>query len=128
MTAPIIEQHYKITDLNFQDFWETCSRFQTVHPECRRIHFTVEGIESLLILDEPEVSRVLKKLQGKEELARRFTARLYALDAESEEPTGITEISYNVRPQTAGNTQQLSIYTESSTRRRSARSRTGRAG
>lgn len=116
MTAPIIEQHYKIPDLNFQDFWEICSRFQTVHPECSEVHFTVEGVESLLILDEPEVSRVLKKLQGKETLARKFTARLYALDPESEEPTGITEISYNIRPQTKGKPQQLSIYTECSTR------------
>ena len=38
-----------------------------MHSEYRHVYFTVDGFDSFLVLDEPDVSKVLKKLEGKEE-------------------------------------------------------------
>lgn len=55
MSSTIIRRQYPILGLSFRDFWDICSRFQTVHPEYRHVYFTVDGFVSFMVLDEPEV-------------------------------------------------------------------------
>ena len=95
MASPIIRRHYPIPGLNFRDFWDICSRFQTMHPEYRYVYFTVDGQDAFLVLDEPEVSKVLKKLEGKETRVRKYAARFCTSRTQhSEGPYGIAELQY----------------------------------
>ncbi len=111
MAATII-RHYPISDLSFRDFWDICSRFQTIHPEYRHVYFTVDGFESFLVLDEPEVSKVLKKLEGKEKRVRKYSARFYTSRTQHTEGYGVSELQY--RPHTYDRyLQGLSFYSDS---------------
>ena len=65
MASTIIQRHYPIPKLSFRDFWDICSRFQTVHPEYRHVYYTVDGFDAFIALDEPNVAKVLKKTEGK---------------------------------------------------------------
>ena len=94
MANPIIRRHYPIPDLSFRDFWDICSRFQTLHPEYRHVYYTVDGFESYIILDEPNVSNVLKKLDGKEQRVRKFSARFYTGRSHYSEGYSVSEIQY----------------------------------
>lgn len=95
MAASIIRRHYPIHGLNFRDFWDICSRFQTVHPEYRYVYFTVDGQETFLVLDEPEVSKVLKKLEGKEASVRKYSARFCTTRTQQTDGKyGIAELQY----------------------------------
>lgn len=94
MPSTIIRRQYPILGLGFTDFWDICSRFQTVHPEYRHVFFTVDGFENFLVLDEPEVSKVLKKLEGKEDRIRKFSARFYTSRTQHSEGYGISELQY----------------------------------
>jgi hypothetical protein len=95
MASSIIRRHYPIPNLHFQDFWDISCRFQTVHPEYRHVYFTVDGIDSLIVLDEPEVSKVLNKLRGKEHRVRKFTARFYTNRTQHTEGYGVSELHYH---------------------------------
>lgn len=94
MPSTIIRRQYPILGLSFRDFWDICSRFQTVHPEYRHVYFTVDGFENFLVLDEPEVSKVLKKLEGKENKVRKYSARFYTSRTQHTEGYGISELQY----------------------------------
>ncbi|MGJ8650623.1 MAG: adenylate/guanylate cyclase domain-containing protein [Opitutaceae bacterium] len=112
MSSTIIRRHYPIPDLSFRDFWDICSRFQTVHPEYRHVYFTVDGHDSFLVLDEPEVSKVLKKLEGKEDRIRKFSARFYTSRTQYTEGYGVSELQY--RPNTYDRyLKGLSFYSDS---------------
>lgn len=94
MSSTIIRRQYPIVGLNFRDFWDICSRFQTVHPEFRHVYFTVDGFDNFLVLDEPEVSKVLEKLKGKEDQVRKYSARFYTTRAQHSQGYGISELQY----------------------------------
>lgn len=94
MPSTIIRRQYPITGLDFRDFWDICSRFQTVHPEYRHVYFTIDGFDSFLVLDEPDVSKVLKKLEGKEDKVRKYSARFYTSRTQHSEGYGISELQY----------------------------------
>ncbi len=112
MSSTIIRRHYPIPDLSFRDFWDICSRFQTVHPEYRHVYFTVDGYDSFIVLDEPEVSKVLKKLDGKADKVRKFSARFYTSRTQYTEGYGVSELQY--RPKTYDRYPQgLSFYSDS---------------
>ena len=112
MASSIIRRHYPIPDLSFQDFWDICCRFQTVHPEYRNVYFTVDGFDSFLVLDEPEVSKVLKKLEGKEKRVRKYSARFYTSRTQHSEGYGVSELQY--RPATYDRyLQGLNFYSDS---------------
>ncbi|MFQ3223887.1 MAG: class 3 adenylate cyclase [Lentimonas sp.] len=112
MASTIIRRHYPIADLSFRDFWDICSRFQTVNPEYENVYFTVDGFDSLLVLDEPEVSKVLKKLAGKEKRVRKYSARFYTSRTQQAEGYGVSELQY--RPHTYERyLQGLNFYSDS---------------
>lgn len=112
MASTIIRRHYPIPNLSFRDFWDICSRFQTVHPEYRYVYFTVDGLESFIVLDEPDVSKVLKKLKGKEQRVRKYSARFYTSHTQHTEGFGVSELQY--RPETYERyLQGLSFYSDS---------------
>src|SRR5210317_1720112 len=95
MPSAIIRRQYPIIGLTFRDFWDICSRFQTVHPEYRHVYFTVDGFDSFLVLDEPDVSKVLKKLEGKENKIRKYAARFYTTRSQHQsEAYGVSELQY----------------------------------
>ena len=94
MSSTIIRRQYPILGLSFRDFWDICSRFQTVHPEYRHVYFTVDGFDNFLVLDEPEVSKVLKKLEGKEDKVRKYSARFYTSGTQHSEGYGVSELQY----------------------------------
>lgn len=111
MASLITRRHYPIPGLAFRDFWDICSRFQTIHPDYRYVYFTVDGHESFLVLDEPNVAHVLKKLEGKEEQVRKFSARFYTSRTQHAEGYGVSELQY--RPVTYGRyLQGLSFYSD----------------
>lgn len=115
MASTIIRRHYPIPKLSFRDFWDICSRFQTVHPEYRHVYFTVDGKDSFLVLDEPEVSKVLKKIEGKEDGVRKYSARFYTSRTQYTEGYGISELQY--RPTTYDRYLfGLSFYSDSVTK------------
>jgi hypothetical protein len=112
MASTIIRRHYPIPDLGFRDFWDICSRFQTVHPEYKHVYFTIDGLESFLVLDEPEVSKVLKKLEGKEGTVRKYSARFYTSRTQYTDGYGVSELQY--RPKTYDRyLKGLSFYSDS---------------
>jgi class 3 adenylate cyclase len=94
MASTITRRHYPIQDLSFRDFWDICGRFQTRHPEYRHVYYTVDGFESFIVLDEPNVSNVLKKLDGKEQRVRKFSARFYTGKTHFAEGYSVSEIQY----------------------------------
>lgn len=115
MAQTIIQRQYPISGLSFRDFWDICSRFQTVHPEYRYVYFTVDGFESFLVLDEPEVSKILHKLKGKEDRVRKYSARFYTSRTQHSEGYGVSELQY--RPVSYGRyLQGLSFYSDSVTK------------
>jgi len=65
-----------------------------VHPEYRNVYFTVDGLDSFIVLDEPEVSKVLKKLEGKENRVRKYSARFYTSRSQHSEGYGVSELQY----------------------------------
>lgn len=77
MSNCLIKRFYPIHDLSFQDFWDICTRFQTTFPEFEAVCYSVDGVESILALEEVRVDRVLKRLQTTQETIRRFSARFY---------------------------------------------------
>ena len=112
MPSTLIRRHYPIPDLGFRDFWDICSRFQTVHPEFRHVFFTVDGFDTFLVLDEPKVSLVLKKLEGREHKVRKYSARFYTSRTQHAEGYGVSELQY--RPVTYDRyLQGLSFYSDS---------------
>jgi class 3 adenylate cyclase len=94
MSSTIIRRQYPIVGLTFTDFWDICCRFQTAHPEYRHVFFTVDGFDSFLVLDEPEVSKVLKKIEGKQDKIRKISARFYTSRMQHSEGFGISELQY----------------------------------
>ncbi|TVP79404.1 MAG: adenylate/guanylate cyclase domain-containing protein [Puniceicoccaceae bacterium] len=78
MQPTIIKRHYPITTLEFRDFWDICSRFQRVHPNFNSVHYTVEGHQSIILLEEPNVSNVLKRLKQNKEEVLKYSARFYS--------------------------------------------------
>lgn len=112
MPSTIIRRQYPIVGLNFRDFWDICSRFQTVHPEYRHVYFTIDGFDNFLVLDEPDISRVLKKLEGKENKVRKYSARFYTSGTQHSQGYGISELQY--RPVAYGRyLQGLNFYSDS---------------
>jgi class 3 adenylate cyclase len=112
MASPIIRRHYPIPNLSFQDFWDICSRFQTVHSAYKYVYFTVDGFDAFLVLDEPDVSKVLKKLRGKEQRVRKYSARFYTDRTQLTEDTGVAELHY--RPHSHEfDLQGLKFYSDS---------------
>ena len=111
MPSTLIRRHYPIPNLGFRDFWDICSRFQTVHPEFRHVFFTVDGFDSFLVLDEPKVSLVLKKLEGREHKVRKYSARFYTSRTQHAEGYGVSELQY--RPVTYDRfLQGLTFYSD----------------
>ncbi|MFP4166865.1 MAG: adenylate/guanylate cyclase domain-containing protein [Opitutales bacterium] len=94
MPPTLIHRHYPIRNISFRDFWDICSRFQTVHPEFRHVYFTVEGFESFLVLDEPDISKALKRLEGKEQRVRKYSARFYTNRNRNSEGYGVADLQY----------------------------------
>ncbi len=94
MASSIIRRHYPLSNLGFRDFWDICSRFQTIFPEFRHAFFTVDGLENFLVLDEPDVGKVMKKLEGQESRVRKFSARFYRSRAQHNEGFGVSELQY----------------------------------
>jgi class 3 adenylate cyclase len=94
MASTIIRRHYPIRDLSFRDFWDICCRFQTVHSEYRVVYFTVDSDDGFIALDEPEVSKVLKKLTGKESQVRKYAARFYTNRTQAGADYGVSELTY----------------------------------
>lgn len=78
MQKTVITRHYPITNLEFRDFWDVCSRFQTIHSEFDTVYYSVDGAESIIVLEEPDISRVLKRLKANKEKIRKYSARFYA--------------------------------------------------
>lgn len=112
MASTIIQRHYPIPKLSFRDFWDICSRFQTVHPEYRHVYYTVDGFDAFIALDEPNVAKVLKKTEGKEHRVRKYSARFYTSRAQFDEGYSISELQY--RPVTYDRyLQGLSFYSDS---------------
>jgi len=112
MAQTIIQRQYPIANLTFRDFWDICSRFQTVHPEYRHVYFTVDGFDSFIVLDEPEVSKVLNKLKGKEDRVRKYSARFHTSRTQHSEGYGVSELQY--RPISYDRyLQGLSFYSDS---------------
>ena len=113
MATPIIRRHYPIPNLQFRDFWEICSRFQTVHPEYRYVYYTIDGQDAYLIIDEPDVSKVLKRLEGKESQIRKYSAHFCTSRTQRPEGYyGTSELHY--RPSSHEHYHQgLSFYSDS---------------
>lgn len=112
MPETIIRRHYPIPDLSFRDFWDVCGRFQALHPEYRHVYYTVDGFDSYIILDEPNVSNVLKKLDGKEQRVRKFSARFFTGKNHYAEGYSVSEIQY-LPVQYDRFKQGLSFYSDS---------------
>lgn len=72
-----IHRHYRISNLNFRDFWDICSHYQRVHPRYRQILYSVEGFGLNICENEGDVSKVLQAITEHENQVRRFTARYY---------------------------------------------------
>lgn len=112
MAQTIINRQYPIQNLEFRDFWDICSRFQTVNREYTHVHFTVDGFDSFLVLDESDVSKVLNRLQGKENRVRKFSARFRTGSDQHSEGYGVSELQY--RPIAGDRDEQgLSFYSDS---------------
>jgi hypothetical protein len=94
MASSITRRHYPIPNLSFRDFWDICCRFQTVHPEYRDVYFTVDGHDTFIVLNEPEVTKVLKKLKGKENRVRKYSARFHTSSSEHSEGYSVSELQY----------------------------------
>ena len=99
MASSVIRRHYEIPGLGFRDFWDICSRFQTIHPNLRHVYYSVDGFDSYLVLEEPNVGTVLKKIEGKTSRIRKFSARFYASRIHQAEGYGFSELSYRPLPQ-----------------------------
>lgn len=112
MRPAVTRRHYPIPNLGFRDFWDICSRFQTLHPEYQEVYYTVDGFETLILLDEPEVAKVLKKLETNKQKVRKYSARFYSRQNESiREVRGMSELHY--RPIAYENYQQgLSFFSD----------------
>lgn len=83
-----------------------------MHAEYGHVHFTVDGPDNFLVLDEPDVSKVLKKIEGKEDKVRKYSARFYtSRTPHSDGYNHISELQY--RPATLDSYPQgLSFYSD----------------
>ena len=95
MASTNMQRHYPIPDLNFRDFWDICSRFQTVHPEYRHVYFSVDGDADIIVLNESNVANVLSKLEGQEQRVRKYSARFYSNHEDNSEGCSISELHYH---------------------------------
>lgn len=112
MPQTIIQRQCPVTNLEFRDFWDICSRFQTVRPEFRYVYFTVDGFDSFLVLDEPNVSKVLQRIEGKEDRVRKYSAHFYTSCTQHSEGYGVSELQ--CRPVSYDRyLQGLSFYSDS---------------
>ena len=109
MASTLIRRHYPIPELGFQEFWDLCCRFQTLHSAYQSVYFTVDSEDGFVVLDEPEVSRVLKKLAGKESRVRKYTARLYTNRSRPGDDYRVCELHYRTSA-TPSHPQGLSFY------------------
>ncbi|TVP82933.1 MAG: adenylate/guanylate cyclase domain-containing protein [Puniceicoccaceae bacterium] len=99
MTMDFIERSYPIAELSFRDFWDICSHFQTIYPEYRHILYSIDGFDSVITLDEPNIAVVMKKIQNKESRIRRVTARFFKSRSFQQESFRLCEIQF--RPKLA---------------------------
>lgn len=112
MSSSIISRHYPIPNLSFRDFWDICSRFQSLNPDFQQVSFTVDGHESILVLNESNVASILKKIEGKEDKVRKYAARFYSVNPDTTIREGLSELEY--RPHSFEKTPQgLTFYSDS---------------
>lgn len=78
MQKTIVKRHYPIPNLEFRDFWDICSRFQTTHSDFDSVHYSVDGFESIILLDEPDIAKVLTRLKANRDEVRKYSARFYS--------------------------------------------------
>jgi len=77
MTEPPITRSYPIPNLNFRDFWDICCHFQAQFPENTYISYTINGMNSNIVVEECEVSLILQQLPKTKEKIREYIARFY---------------------------------------------------
>jgi hypothetical protein len=85
-------RHYGIENLSFRDFWDTCRRFQTLNPGFLHVGVTVAGFERVRVLNEPDLSRVLKWIEGREGRVRKYSARFFKSHSEQEGSYKVAEM------------------------------------
>lgn len=77
MESSTLHRHYRLSGLNFRDFWDICSHYQKVHSRYRRVLYTVEGFGMTLCANEADVAKVLSIVAANPQQIRGFTARYY---------------------------------------------------
>ena len=97
MQKTTVKRHYSISNLEFHDFWDICSRFQTIHSEFDSAYYTVEGAGSIILLDEPGISRVLTRLKSNKDKVRKYSARIYSsVTPRKNDASQLAEIIYQI--------------------------------
>ena len=98
MSATTTQRHYPIPGLDFRDFWDICSKYQRIHPGYRHVSYTIDGLDSYIVLEETDVALILRKLSGTSEPIRKYVARFYTSAAETGRNYGTCELIYRPIP------------------------------
>lgn len=96
MAQTTIQRHYAVPGLNFRDFWDLCSHFQRVHPEFNQVSYTIDGFKTYIVLEESDVSVVLRKLSENKEPIRKYVARFHS--NQQGHAHGASELIYRPQP------------------------------
>lgn len=112
MQKTTVKRHYPIPNLEFRDFWDICSRFQTIHPEFDSAYYSVDGSGSIIVLDEPDIAKVLKRLKSNKQMIRHYSARFHSSAARQQNnASNLAEFHY--QPGIGGEARPgLSFYSD----------------
>lgn len=87
-------RHYPVRNLDFRDFWDICSSIQRMLTDYSFVSYTIDGRNSPIVLDESDVSVILRALAQHPESPRLMLARLFRSPEEKGSDQGTLEIIY----------------------------------
>ncbi len=94
MAESSINRYYPLKDIGFRDFWDICSHFQRVHVESNSVLYTINGVNDYIVLDEPDVAVILRKLSTTKEVITKFVARFYSNESKDDDSYQANELIY----------------------------------
>jgi class 3 adenylate cyclase len=112
MPNTVVKRHYAILNLEFRDFWDICSRFQTIHPEFDQVYYSIDGQNSVILLEEPDVAKVIERLKRSRQPVRKYSARFYSNTAQAlNDGSNLAEFNYQL-PGPGQHKPGLSFYSD----------------
>ena len=94
MAGEAIQRNYPIPNLNFRDFWDVCRHYQRINPAYNEVTYTIDGFNNYVVVEESDISEILRKLARSKEKIREYVARFRATSHNEENELGPAELIY----------------------------------